>query len=95
MNIEKLCNYLESWIGVETWNTEHPLDNERFQRIDSDYTKRFEENVKSGMESAQKELAMAIEAGDAAAQVTANKRIAALALENARLEQQKTMKSRK
>ena len=30
------------------------LDNERFQRIDSDYTKRFEENVKSGMESAQK-----------------------------------------
>ena len=66
------------------------LDNERFQKIDSDYTKRFEENVKSGMESAQKELAMAIEAGDAAAQVTANKRIAALALENARLEQQKT-----
>ena len=66
------------------------LDNERFQRIDSDYTKRFEENVKSGMESAQKELAMAIEAGDAQAQVTANKRIAALALENARLEQQKT-----
>ena len=41
------------------------LDNERFQRIDSDYTKKFEENVKSGMESAQKELAMAIEAGDA------------------------------
>ena len=66
------------------------LDNERFQRIDSDYTKKFEENVKSGMESAQKELAMAIEAGDAQAQVTANKRIAALALENARLEQQKT-----
>ena len=66
------------------------LDNERFQKIDSDYTKRFEENVKSGMESAQKELAMAIEAGDAQAQVTANKRIAALALENARLEQQKS-----
>ena len=66
------------------------LDNERFQKIDSDYTKRFEENVKSGMESAQKELAMAIEAGDASAQVTANKRIAALALENARLEHQKT-----
>ena len=66
------------------------LDNDRFQKIDSDYTKRFEENVKSGMESAQKELAMAIEAGDAQAQVTANKRIATLALENARLEQQKT-----
>ena len=66
------------------------LDNERFQKIDSDYTKRFEENVKSGMESAQKELAMAIEAQDAQAQVTANKRIAALALENARIEQQKS-----
>ena len=66
------------------------LDNERFQKIDSDYTKRFEENVKSGMDSAQKELALAIEAGDAQAQVTANKRIAALALENARLEQQKS-----
>jgi hypothetical protein len=66
------------------------LDNERFQRIDSDYTKKFEENVKSSMESAQKELAMAIEAQDANAQVNANKRIAALALENARLEQQKS-----
>ena len=67
------------------------LDNERFQKIDSDYTKKFEANVKSGMESAQKELALAIEAQDAQAQVLANKRIAALALENARLEQQKTM----
>ena len=66
------------------------LDNERFQKIDSDYTKRFEENVKSGIDSAQKELAMAIEAGDAQAQVTANKRIAALALENARIEQIKS-----
>ena len=67
------------------------LDNERFQKIDSDYKKKFEANVKSGMESAQKELALAIEAQDAQAQVLANKRIAALALENARLEQQKTM----
>ena len=66
------------------------LDNERFQKIDSDYTKKFEENVKSGMESAQKELALAIEAQDAQAQVLANKRIAALALENARLEQTKS-----
>lgn len=32
MNIEKLGNYLESWIGVETWNTEHPCDNERFHK---------------------------------------------------------------
>ena len=36
------------------------------------------------MESAQKSLAQAIEAGDAAAQVEANKRIAELAFENAK-----------
>jgi hypothetical protein len=65
------------------------IDQERFQRVDSDFTKKFEENVKVGMESAQKELAMAIEAGDATAQVEANKRIAALAFENAKLEQRK------
>ena len=65
------------------------VDQERFQKVDSDYTKKFEDNVKIGMESAQKELAMAIEAGDATAQVEANKRIAALAFENAKLEQRK------
>ena len=68
------------------------LDNERFQKIDSDYTKKFEESVKSGMDSAQKELAMAIEAGDAKAQVEANKRIAELAFDNAKLEQAKENK---
>ena len=41
------------------------------------------------MESAQTELARAIEAGDAAAQVQANKRIATLAFDNAKLEQRK------
>jgi hypothetical protein len=65
------------------------IDQERFIKVDSDYTKKFEDNVKIGMESAQKELAMAIEAGDATAQVEANKRIAALAFENAKLEQRK------
>ena len=65
------------------------IDNERFQKVDSDYTKKFEENVKTGMDSAQKELATAIEAGDATAQVEANKRIATLAFENAKLEQRK------
>jgi len=67
-------------------------DQERFQRVDSDYTKKFEENIKTGMESAQKELAMAIESGDATAQVDANKRIATLAFENAKLEQLKQTK---
>ena len=62
-------------------------DQTRFQKMDTDYWSRFEKNVKTGMESAQKELAAAIEAGDATAQVEANKRIAALAFENAKLEQ--------
>ena len=65
------------------------IDNERFQQVDSAYTKKFEDNVKLGMDSAQKELAMAIEAGDASAQVEANKRIATLSFENAKLEQRK------
>ena len=65
------------------------IDQERFNKVDSDYTKKFEDNVKLGMESAQKELAMAIEAGDATAQVEANKRIATLSFENAKLEQRK------
>jgi hypothetical protein len=42
------------------------------------------------MEMAQKQLATAIEAQDAAAQVEANKKIAELAFENAKLQQRKT-----
>ena len=67
-------------------------DQSRFQKMDTDYWSRFEKNVKTGMESAQKELAAAIESGDAAAQVEANKRIATLAFENAKLEQAKENK---
>ncbi len=58
----------------------------RFEKTDSDYIKKFESTINSGMEAAQKELAAAIEAGDAQAQVLANKRIATLAFENAKLE---------
>jgi len=65
------------------------VDHDRFQKVDSDYTKKFEDNIKTGMDSAQNELARAIEAGDAAAQVDANKRIATLAFDNAKLEQRK------
>ena len=61
----------------------------RFQKTDSDYIKKFESTIASGMEAAQKELAAAIEAGDAKAQVLANKRIATLAFENAKLESAK------
>ena len=61
----------------------------RFEKTDSEYVKKFETSISSGLDSAQKELASAIESGDAAAQVEANKRIATLAFENAKLEQAK------
>ena len=64
-------------------------DQEKFNKVDSDYTAKFEESVKSGMDMAQQQLATAIEAGDATAQVEANKKIAELAFENAKLKQRK------
>ena len=67
-------------------------DQKKYLKIDTDYWKRFETSVKTGMDSAQKELARAIEAGDATAQVEANKRIATLAFDNAKLEQAKQNK---
>ncbi len=59
----------------------------KYEQINNDYVKQFDTRVTTGMESAQKELATAIEAGDAAAQVEANKKIATLSFENARLKQ--------
>ena len=64
-------------------------DQDRFQKVDSDYTKKFEDNIKTGMDSAQNDLARAIESGDAAAQVQANKRIDTLAFDSAKMEQRK------
>ena len=61
----------------------------RFEKTDADYIKKFETSINTGLEAAQKELAVAIEAGDAKAQVEANKRIATLAFENAKLSQSK------
>ena len=61
----------------------------RFEKTDADYIKKFETSINTGLEAAQKELAAAIEAGDAQAQVEANKRIATLAFENAKLAQSK------
>ena len=57
----------------------------RFEKTDADYVKKFETSIQTGLEAAQKELAAAIESGDAQAQVEANKRIATLAFENAKL----------
>ncbi len=59
----------------------------KFKKTDSDYIKKFESSIQTGLESAQKELAAAIDTGDSKAQVEANKRIATLAFENAKLEQ--------
>jgi len=61
----------------------------RFEKTDADYVKKFETSITTGLEAAQKELAAAIESGDAQAQVEANKRIATLAFENAKLDQAK------
>jgi len=62
------------------------LDQERFNKVDSEFSEKLKANVESAMESAQNELKMAIESQDANAQVIANKKIAALALENANLQ---------
>jgi hypothetical protein len=61
----------------------------KFKKTDSDYLKKFETSIQTGLEAAQQELAAAIQSGDAEAQVKANKRIATLAFENAKLEQAK------
>ena len=62
---------------------------ERFEKTDSEYVKKFDTSIKTALDSVQKELAAAIESGDATAQVEANKRIATLAFENAKLEEAK------
>ena len=59
------------------------------EKKDSIYNKNLEESVKTGMDAAQKELAAAIESGSAEGQVEANKRIASLAFENAKIQQAK------
>ena len=68
------------------------IDASRLAEVNTEYTTKLEENVTSAMESAQNELRMAIESQDANLQVTANKKIAALALENANLQMRKKQK---
>ena len=65
----------------------------RFETTDANYIKKFETSITAGLEAAEKELAAAIDAGDAKAQVEAQKRISTLAFENAKLEQSKQAKS--
>ncbi len=57
----------------------------KFTKVNEDYVKQFETRVQSGLESAQKELATAIENSDAVAQIEAQKKVAALSIDEARL----------
>jgi hypothetical protein len=61
----------------------------RFKKTDLDNLDRFEKNINAGLEAAERELASAIEASDAKGQIAANKRIAELSFENARIKQAK------
>ena len=67
-------------------------DYSRFQKTDLDYLDKFEKNVSAGLEAAERELATAIETQDAKAQIAANKRIAELSFENARIKQSRQSK---
>ena len=67
----------------------------KYSKVNEDYVKQFENRVKSGLDSAQKELASAIENSDAAAQIEVQKKIAALSIDEARLnalKEQQTIK---
>ena len=61
----------------------------RFKKTDLDNLDRFEKNINAGLEAAERELAAAIETSDAKGQIAANKRIAELSFENARIKQAK------
>ena len=65
----------------------------KFSKVNEDYVKQFENRVKDGLDSAQKQLAIAIENSDAAAQIEAQKKIAALSIDEARLNALKEQQS--
>ena len=75
---------------AESLEKKRKLDLEKFNKVDSEYNTKFAESIKSEMDAVQKQLATAIESQDAAGQVQANKRIAELAFEDAKLKQRKT-----
>jgi len=60
-----------------------------FQKSDLANLERFEKNIDAGLQAAERELAAAIETSDAKGQIAANKRIAELSFENARIKQAK------
>ena len=65
----------------------------QFQANEEKYDKAFTEKVKESMTSAQQELADAISSGDAQKQVAANRKIAALSIEEARLNAAEKMRT--
>ena len=75
---------------AESLEKKRKLDLDKFNKVDSEYNTKFAESIKSEMDAVQKQLATAIESQDAAGQVQANKRIAELAFEDAKLKQRQT-----
>jgi DNA-binding CsgD family transcriptional regulator len=69
------------------------ITRDQFQANEEKYDKAFSEKVKESMTSAQQELADAISSGDAQRQVAANRKIAALSIEEARLNAAEKMRT--
>ena len=69
------------------------ITRDQFKANEEKYDKAFTEKVKESMTSAQQELADAISSGDAQRQVAANRKIAALSIEEARLNAAEKMRT--
>ena len=69
------------------------ITRDQFKANEEKYDKAFTEKVKESMTSAQQELADAISSGDAQKQVAANRKIAALYIEEARLNAAEKMRT--
>ena len=67
---------------------------ERFSALDSNYVTEYSNRVSTQMEQTEKELARAMELGDTAAVVEANKKMIALSAENERANQAKLAQER-
>jgi len=67
---------------------------QRFDQLDNSYVSEFSTRVQTQLEQTEKELARAMEIGDTAAAVEANKRMIALAQEDERAKQAKIAQER-
>ncbi len=66
----------------------------RLNNLDTSYINEYDNRVKSQMSQAEKDLARAMEIGDSAAAVVANKQIAELSVQNSQLNQAKAQQER-